>query len=165
MSPRAAWRLEALGFTDVYDYVASKLDWFACGEPREGAAAEVPWAGDLVRDDVPTCAPGDRIGEVRGRVDGSGYDLCIVVGEERTVTGLLRGAELAKDPGAVAESVMELGPRTIRPSSPVEKLLQKKSSHGVKRWVVSTSHGMLLGLLTRDDAERALEPRATPEGR
>jgi CBS domain-containing protein len=129
----------------------------ACGQPREGASTEVPWVGDLVREDVPTCAPGDRIGGVRARVEASGYDLCVVVNEERIVAGLLRGDALARDGNATAEDAMELGPRTIRPSSPLEALLRKQSSHGVKSWIVSTSHGMLLGLLTRDDAERALE--------
>ena len=36
MSPRAAWRLESLGFTKVYDYVPGKTDWLAAGLPREG---------------------------------------------------------------------------------------------------------------------------------
>ncbi len=40
MSPRAAWRLESLGFTRVYDYVAGKVDWFAAGFPREGRLAQ-----------------------------------------------------------------------------------------------------------------------------
>jgi hypothetical protein len=115
----------------VYDYAASTLDWFACGHPREGASSEIPSAGDLIHDDVPVCAPRDRTSEVRGRVADSGYDLC-VVGEDRIVAGLLRGDALAKDPGAEAAHAMELGPRTIRTSSAVEKLLQKKSSDGVK---------------------------------
>ena len=36
MSPRAACRLESLGFGEVYDYVAGKLDWMAAGLPTEG---------------------------------------------------------------------------------------------------------------------------------
>ena len=28
MSPRAAWRLDSLGFQQVYDYVAGEADWF-----------------------------------------------------------------------------------------------------------------------------------------
>jgi CBS-domain-containing membrane protein len=51
---------------------------------------------------------------------------------------------------------MELGARTIRPSTPVEELVAKRSSQGVKSWLVTTSHGVLLGRLTRGDAERAL---------
>jgi len=31
MSPRAASRLESLGFRDVYDYAAGKADWFNAG--------------------------------------------------------------------------------------------------------------------------------------
>ena len=42
MSPRAAWRLESLGFGDVYDYVAGKVDWMAAGLPIEGANAHHP---------------------------------------------------------------------------------------------------------------------------
>ena len=37
MSPRAAARLESLGFRQVYDYVAGEADWFASGLPMEGA--------------------------------------------------------------------------------------------------------------------------------
>ena len=72
MSARAAWRLEELGFAQIYDYVPSKIDWFANGLPREGEAAGVPWAGDLARDDAPTCASAERLGDVRERVLASG---------------------------------------------------------------------------------------------
>jgi predicted transcriptional regulator len=157
MSPRAAWRLEALGFGEVYDYAASKADWFACGEPREGVSTEVPWVGDLVREDGPTCSPDERVGDVRERVRASRSDLCVVLDGERMVVGILRGDALSKDVDARAEEVMELGPKTVRPSSPVEELLGRRSSQGVKSWIVTTSHGVLLGLLMRDDAERALE--------
>jgi predicted transcriptional regulator len=165
MSPRAAWRLEALGFGDVYDYAAGKSDWFACGLPREGASAEVPWVGDLIRDDVATCTADARIGEARDQVAAMGLEFCVVLGEQRIVAGLLRGDALAKSPDTPAEEVMELGPRTIRPSVPVETLLGKRSSQGVKSWLVTTSHGVLLGLLVRDEAERALdESKASAPG-
>ena len=54
MSPRAAWRLETLGFTKVHDYVAGKADWGAAGFPLEGTHG--PRAGELARRDAPTCA-------------------------------------------------------------------------------------------------------------
>src|SRR5258707_15598739 len=38
MSPRAAWRLEAAGFSPVYDYAAGKTDWLAADLPFEGTA-------------------------------------------------------------------------------------------------------------------------------
>jgi hypothetical protein len=37
MSPRAAARLESLGFKQVYDYAAGKTDWGSAGLPLEGA--------------------------------------------------------------------------------------------------------------------------------
>ena len=156
MSARAAWRLEELGFRQVYDYVPSKIDWFANGLPREGKAAGIPWAGDLARDDAPTCAPAERLGDVRERVLASGHDACVVINERRIVVGVLRGNALSKDPDARVGDVMELGPNTLRPSRPVEELLQSRANQGIKHWIVTTSHGVLLGLLLRADAERAV---------
>src|SRR6266581_506179 len=51
MSPRAATRLEQLGY-DVYDYALSKVDWMAHGLPMEGTAAERATAGSFVREDA-----------------------------------------------------------------------------------------------------------------
>jgi CBS domain-containing protein len=158
MSPRAAWQLEELGFSDVYDYVPGKIDWFASGLPREGASAGVPWTGDLAATEgLWTAAPGDRLGDVRGRVEESAYDFCVVLNDEGFVLGVLLGDALGKDAGLAVGEVMELGPRTIRPSKPIEELLAARSSEGVKSWIVTTSHGLLLGVLSRTDAERARE--------
>jgi hypothetical protein len=163
MSPRAAWRLEALGFSDVYDFVAGKTDWFACGHPREGTSTQTPWAGDLLLEGVVTCRIGARLADVGELASGGTTDFCVVTNDERIVAGVLRGNALAKDPDARVEDVMELGPRTIRPSQPIEKLLRKRSSDGVKSWIVTTAHGELLGVLARVDAERAVEDVATKE--
>ena len=37
MSPRAACRLEAIGFEEVYDYTAGIADWKAAGLDLEGS--------------------------------------------------------------------------------------------------------------------------------
>lgn len=50
-----AYRLETLGFSEVYDYTAGEVDWLAHGLPTEGEAAGAPTAGRLVRDDVVAC--------------------------------------------------------------------------------------------------------------
>ncbi len=47
MSPRAAWRLETLGFAQVFDYADDKLDWMAAGLSTEGTNATKPRAGDV----------------------------------------------------------------------------------------------------------------------
>ena len=60
MSPRAAARLESLGFTKVYDYEAGKSDWLAAALPSEGRLAGEPSAGDVVRGDSGSKEPYGR---------------------------------------------------------------------------------------------------------
>jgi hypothetical protein len=74
MSPRAASRLESLGFTPVYDYVAGKADWGSFGLPLEGRRPSSTRAGAHARTDVPACRPDDRMTEVRERVRAAGWD-------------------------------------------------------------------------------------------
>ena len=68
MSPRAAWRLETLGFGEVYDYIDGKVDWMAAGLPTEGTNAQHPRAGDIARKDVPTAGLQEKLGDVKARV-------------------------------------------------------------------------------------------------
>src|SRR3989442_22872 len=49
MSPRAAWRLESLGFTDVAPYLGGITDWAAPGLPVDGHMAHEPTIGPLSR--------------------------------------------------------------------------------------------------------------------
>src|ERR687888_241323 len=87
MSPRAAWRLESIGFTQAYDYVAGKADWGSAGLPLEGTNGSETRAGAHARTDVPTCRPDDRLRAVCERLDESGWDTCFVVDEGRIVLG------------------------------------------------------------------------------
>ncbi len=160
MSPRAAWRLEGLGFSEVHDYAPSKVDWFAAGLPMEGALAEVPTVGDLARRDAPTCAPEEKIGEVRGRVRGTGWDRCVVVNGERVVLGLLREKELASAPEATAEEAMRSGPTTVRPDTPAGKMVERMRKRGTGSVLVTTPDGELVGLMYREDAEHATDEQA-----
>jgi Mg/Co/Ni transporter MgtE len=154
MSPRAAWRLEGLGFERVYDYLPGKADWFASGLPRQGKLASVPTIGDAARRDVPACAPVEKIGVVRERVRKMGWDACVVVNKERIVLGLLREKELSSDPGTTVEQVMRSGPATFRPDVLVGKMAARMRGRGAPTALVTTSDGRLVGLLYRDDAER-----------
>jgi len=125
--------------------------------PREGEAAGVPWSGDFVRD-APTCAPDELVEDVAERVRNSSDDFCVVIhGEENVVVGLLRGDALSKSPDARVEDVMELGPKTIRPSEPLDEFLRSNDAVGVKHFFVATSRGTLFGVLDRDTAEQAVE--------
>ncbi len=49
MSPRAAARLETLGFTKVYDYVGGKTDWLAALVNFGYIANEVVTTEEIVR--------------------------------------------------------------------------------------------------------------------
>jgi CBS domain-containing protein len=154
MSPRAAWRLEGLGFEKVYDYVPGKADWFASGLPKEGRLASVPTIGDAARRDVPTCAPAEKVENARERVREGSWDACVVVNKERVVLGLLREKELSSDPGTTVERVMRSGPTTFRPDIPVGKMAERMRKRGAPTALVTTSDGRLVGLLYRQDAER-----------
>jgi hypothetical protein len=98
MSPRAACRLETLGFSEVYDYMPGKVDWLARGLPREGEKAGERRAIDLVVDDVVTCLPNEPVGAVRERVAASRHGFAFVVSPGRCLLGRLRRAALEGDP-------------------------------------------------------------------
>jgi CBS domain-containing protein len=154
MSPRAAWRLEGLGFEKVYDYVPGKADWLASGLPWEGKLASVLSIDDVARRDVPTCAPTEKVENTRDRVRAASWDVCVVVNEEWVVLGQLREKELSSDPEASAEEVMRNGPTTFRPNEPVVKMAKHMRERGARTVLVTTSDGRLVGLLYREDAER-----------
>lgn len=156
MSPRAAWRLETLGFTHVYDFIAGKAAWLASGLPTEGTGASAPRAGDIVRTDVSTCRLTDHVGDVRQQTQAAGGDACLVINDEGIVLGRLRGKAWAADPETVVETVMEEGPTTIRPDTPLDDITKRMRDKNVSSIVVTTLHGKLLGVLQRQDAERRL---------
>jgi CBS domain-containing protein len=154
MSPRAAWRLESLGFQEVYDYTSGKVDWLAAGLPTEGTLARLPRAGDVARKDVPTCSVDERLGDVRDRVHAAGWDACVVVNEERIVFGLLRARELEGDPEVRIEAVMRPGPSTFRPHVPIAEMAEHMIEHDTVSSPITTLEGRLVGLLRREDAAK-----------
>ncbi len=152
MSPRAAWRLESLGFREVYDYVAGKLDWMAAGLPTEGTNARLPRAGDVARKDVPTAQLDERLGEVRERVRTKGWEAVVVINSERVVLGLLRSKELEKDPDLRMEQAMRPGPSTFRPYVSIKEMAENMTKHMLESSPITTSDGRLVGLLLQKDA-------------
>jgi CBS domain-containing protein len=155
MSPRAAWRLESLGFREVYDYVEGKLDWLAAGFETEGTNASKTRAADIARRDVPTCRLDERLGEVRERVRAAGWDACVVTNDEGIVLGLLRAAELDGDADKRIEEAMRPGPSTFRPHELARTMADHMTEHDLVNAPITTSDGRLVGLLLRDDAVRS----------
>src|ERR671936_1731977 len=156
MSPRAASRLEALGFAQVYDYVAGIADWASFGLPIEGEHHSGTRVGAHARTDVPACPPHDRMDEVRERVRAAGWDTCFVIDERGVVLGRLGRAALAADDDVSVEEAMTLGPSTVRPSLELDRAVERMRSQNLSTLPVTTSEGRLLGLLERDAAEQAL---------
>lgn len=105
---------------------------------------------------MPTCAAHEPIGEVRERVDAAGWDACVVVNEERVVSGLLREAELQAVSDGRVDQVMRPGPSTFRPHVPIEEMAAFMQQHDLASSPITTSDGRLVGLLRREDAIRVV---------
>ncbi len=155
MSPRAAWRLEALGFGQVYDYAGGREDWAAAGLATEGSEPGKPRAGSLARRDVVTCRPDESLGEVRARVAESGIPAAVVTNDEGIVLGLLREAQLEGADGARVGAVMRPGPSTFRPNVPAGQMARYMTDHDLPSAPITSSDGRLIGLLLHTDAVAA----------
>jgi Mg/Co/Ni transporter MgtE len=90
------------------------------------------------------------LAEVRERVQAAGWDTCLVTDERGVVQGRLERSALAADDDLSVEEAMTLGPRTVRPS------LERMRKQNLTTLPVTRSDGVLVGVLRRDDAERAL---------
>src|SRR5258707_11987357 len=94
MSPRAAWRLEAAGFSPVYDYAAGKTDWLAADLPFEGTAK---LAGMFTRRGVATAEDSTPAAEAFRLLNAQGLGPLLAlnpagVGEGAALPDLLKAA-------------------------------------------------------------------------
>ena len=166
MSPRAACRLETLGFTAVYDYTGGKADWLAAGLPTEGPAASTLRAGRLARTGVPICALDDTVATARDRVEASDEDRCVVVSGAGVVLGILDAAALTGDEDALVSDGMRDGPATVRANEDLAGLLERMHRRSVTSILVTDPDGRLIGALHREDADAAMSmsEQCEPEG-
>jgi CBS domain-containing protein len=152
MAPRAASRLESLGFDEVYEYRAGKLDWLAAGLPTEGENSRRPRAGDVASKDIIVCGLQDRLSDVRDRAAAAGRDVAVVVDAEQVVLGLLRPKQLEMDPDLPVEKAMHPGPSTFRPYVPMKEMADYMVEHELDSVPITTSDGKLVGVLLKSDA-------------
>ena len=131
MSPRAAARLDTLGFHKVYDYVSGKSDWIAAGLPTVRESVGAPAAGATLRAGAVLGHTGERLGDAVRRVRAGGQDELIVVDDRHVVLGRIHGASFDGDPDALIEDVMRPGPATIRPDTPLETVVETLGPAGV----------------------------------
>ena len=151
MSPRAAWRLQSLGFVDLYDYAGGKADWLANGFPTEGTAADRLRIGAKAHRDTPTCRINETIAGASHRAFGAGYDHCVVVNEGNVVLGILDSSALRQGDDTRVETLMRGGPSTFRPSTPVDELKEFLAKRGLRRALVTKPDGRLIGTVFAED--------------
>ena len=149
MSPRAAWRLEAAGFSPVYDYVAGKADWLAADLPFQGTAE---LAGMFTRRRVATVAETAPAAEALRLLDAQGFGPVLVLNQAGVVMGAAYREALVSTPGeAETGVVMRFGVSTVRPSEDAAALADRMGDKGVVRVVVTRSDGTLVGLFFAAD--------------
>ena len=147
-------RLETLGFDKVHEYKAGKLDWLAAGLPTEGENNNCPRAGDASRKDPIVCGLKDPVGDVRDRAKAAGWDLAVVVDDDRIVLGMLWSKQLGMDPDLTDEEVMQPGPSTFRPYVPIKEMADHLVEHDHDSVPITTSDGKLVGVLYKSEAVR-----------
>jgi CBS domain-containing protein len=89
----------------------------------------------------------------------------VVTTENGVVLGDLRGKALEERPEASVEQVMNPAPSTYRPNVSVHEMLHEMLESKAKRVLVSDGDGRLLGWLSVNDVQTALEQHAQHEQR
>lgn len=164
MSARAAARLDTLGFPSVFRYLGGRRDWFAAGLPMQGTRARQLLAGAVARRDVPTCGLSDAPRDVRARLQASRSAVCIVVDDAGVVLGRVgRAAWRSENPAAAVEDVMDV-PTTYRPDNLVESVIAAVG-RGKGEVVITTSDGVLIGVLDLREARQRLAEMRRPRAR
>ncbi|MFN2587030.1 MAG: CBS domain-containing protein [Actinomycetota bacterium] len=158
MSPRAAWQLEALGFSDVYDYASGKLDWISRRGPTEGKGPHYAVAGEAAdHDAVLACHIGDRLGDAAHALDSVEHDYCVVLNDQDIVLGRMRKKNVYGSLDAPVEQVMEPGPTTVRATESAEALLGRMQKRNVPAVLITTNKGRLVGVATQEALHRLLQ--------
>ena len=152
MSPRAASRLEALGFPRVHDYAAGKADWGSFGLPLDGHADSSTRVSGIAATDVPTCRLDESVADVTARLRDD-WDICVVTNDAHIVFGLLGRSALRSNQKTRVEDAMTPGPSTIRPSARLEAITKRMHDQNLTSIIVTRSDGVLFGVLRAEDIE------------
>jgi rhodanese-related sulfurtransferase len=146
MSARAAWRLETMGFQEVYRYTSGKADWLAAGFETEGELAKKPRLKQMIHKDVFTCSLRERLEDVKSRRRPN-QDLCVVLSDKSIVLGIIQGETWDADPQARVADVMQPGPRTFRPDLDPKEAQKLVKDTDLDSLIITTSDGELLGIV------------------
>lgn len=153
MSSRAAWRLESLGFGNVFYYKPGKADWLASGLPVEKEGSAAVTVLEAMTREVPICSLNHSVSEAKARAEKLGWDICAVVNKQGVVLGLLGGdawSHLA-DP---LDRVMKTAPTTLRPNYSVDDATEFLRKQKLDAVLITTPEGKLMGIFRRASAPR-----------
>jgi rhodanese-related sulfurtransferase len=150
LSPRAAHRLDALGFTEVYDYVPGKAAWLGDGLPSGGQRRPEQRVGSLADPKVPTLPADATIADAK-RALADDSDVAIVLDDHHVVLGVLRPETLGLDPTTPVVDVVQPGPSTFRPSMTIRELVGYFRKSDESRALITTNGGEWIGLIRRED--------------
>lgn len=148
MSPRAACRLEDLGFTQVHDYVAGKAAWLAMGLPSEGTVRPEERVSALAHRRLPELA----LDADAGGVDLGGHEFGVVL-DGAIVAGSITAARLDDAAGRPLREVLDTGVDTFRPSMTIAELCDYWAGNEEQLALVSTLRGEYLGAILRSDLD------------
>jgi CBS domain-containing protein len=159
MSPRAAWRLEELGYT-AYDYVGGKADWTAAGLPTEGDHGR-PGLPNYVNTDVLVVGPDETLARALDLARTRQTDTLMVVNPERVLLGRLRIERVSDQPNEPVSALMHEGPGTVRADADPADLLERMRTRNIDAVPVTDPQGVLLGTIDRGALEAASAQPAT----
>jgi rhodanese-related sulfurtransferase/CBS domain-containing protein len=151
LSPRAAARLEDMGFADVRDFSAGLAAWTSDGRPTTGAIGDHDRIAPHVRRDVPRCGPDATIADVRAAIGE--WELCAVVNDEEVLLGIVRADATSMPSDLAVRDVLVPGPGTVRPDARVPDMADQLDGDHLDHVLVSTYDGRLVGLLRRADLD------------
>jgi Mg/Co/Ni transporter MgtE len=118
----------------------------------------MPRVADVAEREVSTCRLDERVGDVRTRHRPDGADPIVVVDHDHVVLGLVDAEVLGGDPAAPIERTMQPDPVSFRPDVRVGETPQYFKKHGVRHTLVTTSDGVLVGLLRMEQTGSASRP-------
>jgi rhodanese-related sulfurtransferase/CBS domain-containing protein len=153
LSARAAWRLESMGFQEVYRYTPGKFDWMAAGLEIEGTNAKKPRLRDMAMKNVPTCALRERMENVQHRRRPTD-DICVIVNDRGIVLGMIDGEAWNADPQSRVSEVMNPGPRTFRPHTDPKQAIKAMRDEDIESALVTTADGELLGVIRHKKTQK-----------
>ena len=137
-----------MGFPEVFDYKAGKVNWIAMGQPSVHRDTRER-IEQVARKDAPTCALLDTLESVRAKLPKD-WNVCVVLNSDRIVLGLIDFSREVERDKSIGE-IMRPAPLTLRPGQRVEDVCERFKSKDIPVALVTTSVGQFIGVLRRDE--------------